>query len=164
MPPSSCSIQEPRHLVAIAVLALAMPSDSQANNWEFQFSPYTYHYSEDPAHRPVMLGGLARIENDGWLVGGALFSNSFGQPCGYGLFGQQYARPWGLANVYWSWSAGLIYGYKEPYANKVPLNWHGFSPAFVPSVGYRLTRDVAVQLAVLGTAGFMLSLNYDLNR
>jgi hypothetical protein len=43
----------------------------------------------------------------------------------------------------------------------VPLNANGFSPGFIPAVGYQLTQQVAVQFTVLGTAGFMLNLVVD---
>ena len=38
-------------------------------------------------------------------------------------------------------SAGVLYGYKEPYEDKVPFNHHGISPGVVGAVGWEFTRD-----------------------
>ena len=55
------------------------PTDSAS---ELTLSPYAYHFSSDPEHKPVWLIGLERQRTDGWLWGGAYFSNSFGQKSG----------------------------------------------------------------------------------
>ena len=130
--------------------------------WEWQYSPYTYHLSNDSQHTSVQLLGVARIRKGGELAGGAYFINSFGQPCVSAFVGRKYVEPWGWKDVYWSWTAGVIYGYKPPYEDKVPLNVHGFSPAFVPAIGRQLTPDVAVQVALLGKSGVMFSLVLDI--
>jgi hypothetical protein len=135
--------------------------DRDLSTWELQVSPYTYHYSKDPAHTYVWLVGLAKIREDGWLAGGAYFRNTFGQPSGYGFVGRKYVEPWGYKDIYWSWTAGVIYGYKPPYEDKVPLNYHGFSPGFIPTVGYQVTPQTAVQITFLGTAGLMFNFVYD---
>jgi len=126
--------------------------------WEFQYSPYTLHFNPDPTHQHVVLVALAHTDEGGRILGGALFRNSFAQPCAYAFFGRRYVEPFGWRNVYWTWTAGIIYGYKPPHEHKVPLNWHGFSPVVVPTVGYQLTHHMAVQAALLGTAGMMFSI------
>ena len=138
--------------------------DRNLATWEFQVSPYTYHFDKEPEHVNVLLAGITKIREDGWLAGGAYFRNSFGQPCAYGFVGHKYVEPWGIRDVYWTWTAGVIYGYKEPYEDKVPLNANGFSPAFVPSVGYQITPRVALQLSLLGTSGLMFNLTFDVGR
>ena len=54
-------------------------------------------------------------------------------------------------------AGGILYGYVGKYQNKVPLNEHGFSPAIIPSLGYKLTEHDSVQVKLLGTAGIMFS-------
>ena len=129
--------------------------DRDLSAWEFQYIPFTLHRSYDPEHEYVWLVGVAKIRQDGWLAGGAYFSNSFGQPCGYGFVGRKYVEPWGWNKVYWMWTAGVLYGYKPPYDHKVPLVVHGFSPGFVPTIGYQVTPRVALQAAALGTSALM---------
>jgi RNA-binding protein YhbY len=50
-----------------------------------------------------------------------------------------------------------MYGYVAPYENKVPLNYNGFNPAIIPSVGYKLTAHDSVQVKILGNAALMFS-------
>jgi hypothetical protein len=131
--------------------------DRDLSGWELHFSPYTWHYSNDPKHTEVFLVGLAKVNEQGWLAGAAAFQNSFGQPCVYAFAGRKYVEPWGLERVYWSWNAGIIYGYKPPYDHKVPLNHNGFSPGFIPAVGYQFTPKVSGEVTMLGTAGVMFT-------
>jgi hypothetical protein len=136
--------------------------DRDLSAWEWQISPYTYHFTHDPAHTYVYLVGLSKIREDGWLAGGAFFRNSFGQPSAYGFVGRKYVEPWGYKDVYWSWTAGILYGYKPPYEDKVPLNVNGFSPGFIPTVGYQVTPRTAVAVSLLGDSGLMFSVVFDL--
>jgi hypothetical protein len=39
----------------------------------------------------------------------------------------------------------------------VPLNYKGFNPAIIPSLGYKLTKHDSVQVKFLGSAGLMFS-------
>ena len=132
--------------------------------WEWQYSPYTYHLSNDPSHTNVRLLGVARIGKNGEMTGGAYFINSFGQPCWSAFVGHKYVEPWGWKNVYWTWTAGVMYGYKPPFDKKVPINIQGFSPFIVPAIGRQLTPDVAAQVALLGNSGVMFSLVFDVGR
>jgi hypothetical protein len=63
----------------------------------------------------------------------------------------------GNPNLFVKVTAGILYGYVGQYKDKVPLNHGGFSPAIIPSIGYRLTEHDSVQVKVLGTAGLMFS-------
>ena len=95
-------------------------------------SPYALHFSGDSAHKAVVLLGLERERPDGIVWGGAVFSNSFGQPSAY-VFGGQRLYGWSRWDpLFAQWSAGLLYGYVGEYKNKVPLNVNGFSPGITP--------------------------------
>lgn len=130
-----------------------------------RISPYTYHWSRSPEHKDVYLIGLdvPLDSKPGSFVGVSGFSNSFGQPSVYAYYGRKYERPFQWDNVYWSWSAGVIYGYRPPYNHKVPLNYKGFSPGVVPSLGYHLNSRWSAEVELLGNAGFMLSVTAKLN-
>lgn len=123
-------------------------------------SPYTVHYSDnenDGGHDDVWLLGFERERENGWLTGLAYFSNSFGQPCVYYYpWGRTYTDFADIGGLFVKWNAGIVYGYVEPYEDKVPINYNGFSPAFFPSIGYRAKNDFQSQINVLGTAGLML--------
>lgn len=125
-----------------------------------QFSPFTYHYTYDEEHRNVMMGGLEREYATGKLDGFTAFSNSFGQPC-------VYVYPWGgvwhglagVPDLSFKWTAGVLYGYKPPFENKVPLNRGGFSPAAIAALAYQFLPDWSVQVNMLGTAALMFQVN-----
>jgi hypothetical protein len=124
---------------------------------EVVFSPYTHHWSYNPEHKPVVLVAVDEQLPGNRFCGVALFSNSFGQPSTYVYAGQQFNHLMGNPNVFVKVTAGILYGYVGKYQDKVPLNHGGFSPAIIPSIGYRLTEHDSVQMKVLGNAGLMFS-------
>ncbi len=130
--------------------------------WDLIFSPYTYHYSYSPDHKPVVLLGLTKGLEGRWMAGGTVFSNSFGQPSVFLFGGQRYVNPFGFENWYLQWTAGLLYGYVGEYQDKVPYNYNGFSPGLVASIGYQFNKYVYTELDVLGGAGLMFSLVFPL--
>jgi len=126
----------------------------------WQFSPYSYHFSQDPAHKDVVMIGLEREHADQKVDGLVFFRNSFGQPTLYFYpWGGIYKSILGVDHLSFKWTAGLMYGYREPYENKVPLNYKGFSPVVIPALAYEFTSGWSAQLNILGTAGLMFQLN-----
>jgi hypothetical protein len=133
------------------------PTSAEGDRWHLNVSPYSYHFSRNPEHRYVWLVGAERERTNGALTGVSYFSNSFGQP-------SVYFYPWGgvtknfmgVNHLFAKWTAGLLYGYKEPYENKVPFNYNGFSPAFIPALGWEFDEGKQVQVNIFGTAGLML--------
>lgn len=128
-----------------------------AHRGEITFSPYTLHWSRSPEHKQVVLVALDEQLPGNRLCGMSLFSNSFGQPSAYVYAGQQFNSVLGVPQLFIKLTAGILYGYVAPYENKVPLNHNGFSPAFIPAIGYQLNTHDSVQLKVLGNAGLMFS-------
>lgn len=125
-------------------------------------SPATYHYSRDPEHHHVWMVGAEWQGADGVVWGGTYFNNSFGQPSGY-LYGGEKLTGWSAhPQLFAQWTAGLMYGYRGAYANKVPLNHRGFSPGLVLSVGWQFTPRYSSQLNVLGNSALMWQLSMDL--
>ena len=122
-------------------------------------SPYVYHFSNDPEHKYAWLIGLERQRADNWLWGAAYFSNSFGQDSGTAYVGYIWNNLFNQPALYLKVVAGIMYGYVDPYEDKVPLNSNGWSPIIVPALGWRLTPTDAVQIELLGGAGLMFSYN-----
>lgn len=138
---------------ALAVEGAPEPS----HRGEFTFSPYTIHWSHNPEHKPVVLAAVDEQVPGNRFCGFALFSNSFGQPSAYAYVGQQFDHLLGNPHLFVKVTAGILYGYVGQYQNKVPFNHGGFSPAIIPSVGYRFNEHDSVQVKVLGNAGLMFS-------
>lgn len=119
-------------------------------------SPYTVHYSYDEHHKYVWALGLERQLADSRLFGASYFTNSFGQPSGYVYGGQRLMGGFtDYPKLYAQWTAGLLYGYRGEYKDKVPFNHNGFSPGLVLSVGWQFTPAYSAQVNVLGTSALM---------
>jgi hypothetical protein len=124
---------------------------------ELTFSPYTYHWSQNPEHKQVVLVAVDEQLPGDRLCGVSFFSNSFGQPSVYLYAGQQFNHLLGVPQLFVKVTAGLMYGYVAPYESKVPLNYKGFNPAIIPVVGYKLTSHDSVQMKFLGNSALMFS-------
>ena len=136
----------------------------QGDRYYAILSPYTTHFSPSDEHEYVWLAGFERERSTGIVAGFAYFSNSFGQPSVYYYpWGKIYRDLAGIDGFYFKWSAGLAYGYVEPYEDKVPFNYNGFSPGFFPMLGYESDGGFQSQLNLLGTAGLMLQFSIPLN-
>lgn len=142
----------------------ATPDPASGNLLRLQLSPYTHHFTYDEAHRNVWMVGLEREYPSAKLDGIILFSNSFGQPSTYIYpWGGVYHAVGGIAPLSVKWTAGLLYGYKDSYEKKVPLNSRGFSPGAALSLAYDFSPRVSGQLNFIGTAGLMFQLSVRLN-
>ncbi|MCU0813580.1 MAG: hypothetical protein MUC32_04385 [Burkholderiaceae bacterium] len=125
-------------------------------------SPYTLHFDPSPEHEYVWGIGMEWQRPDNWMFGLVYFSNSFGQPSTYLYGGQRYYNFLGRPKFFLQWTAGVLYGYVDEYEDKVPFNYDGFSPGVVLSAGWQFDRNWSAQLNLLGNAGLMLQISYDL--
>lgn len=138
-------------------------ADKPAHDYWVFASPYTYHWSDENKkdHRQVYALSISRQLPNNRFCGASLFRNSFGQPSAYAFTGWHWpnllrSHP----EVYATLSAGIVYGYVGEFKDKVPLNVGGFSPVAIPTVGYRLTPQLAVEIQILGTAAVMFGANW----
>lgn len=130
----------------------------------WQFSPYTLHYNPSDDHKNVVMVGVEREHPDAKLDGITLFTNSFGQPTVYVYpWGGVYRRLGGIEHLSFKWTAGLLYGYRDPYQDKVPYNYKGFSPAVIPALAYEFKSGWSGQLNFLGNAGLMFQVSAPFN-
>ncbi len=152
------------------LLAAVLPTSAAAQSTtlgqlEANVSPLTLHFTPSDEHKPVWLLGLTNVAADGTVVSGAVFSNSFGQPCVTAQWGQRYLGLPGLAGHdkwYWQWTVGPVYGYVAPYTKKVPLNYRGLSPVVIPSLGYQMSDKASLQFTLLGNSALMLQLAWQI--
>jgi len=143
-----------------AVAQTSEPTPDSGVKLRFQASPYSIHFSPDTDHKNVVMVGLEREYLNGKLDGITLFSNSFGQESVFIYpWGGVYHNIWDVSKLSFKWTAGLLYGYKEPYENKVPLNYKGFSPGAILALAYEFKPGWSAQVDLLGTAGLMFQIN-----
>ena len=129
-----------------------------------QIGPYVYHRSDEPSHNDVpLLVGVEWESASRWEIGASYFQNSFYQPCMYIYAGRRWFLGSADEGFYAKLTAGPLYGYKDPYEDKIPLNSNGIGLAIIPGVGYQYGRASA-QLVILGTAAVMLTFGYDFGK
>jgi len=131
--------------------------------WRLVGSPYSHHWRYSDEHRRVWAIGAERQRSDNWLAGASYFRNSFGQPSAYLYAGKRYPGVWERhPQLFLQWSAGMLYGYRGKFEDKVPLNNNGFSPGALASAGWAFGNGAAVTAHFLGDAGVMFQLSFDL--
>jgi len=129
-----------------------------------QLSPYSIHFNEGPEHtgHPWLIG-IEWQDKSRWLAGFSYFNNSFNQKCEYIYGGYTFSLGENIQNWYIKVTGGLIYGYKEPFEDKLPINHNGIAPVIIPGIGYKYDRFNA-QVNFLGANGLMFTFGYDLIR
>jgi len=132
-----------------------------AGHWRALVSPFSLHFRYNPKHEYVWAVGMERQRDDQWLAGASYFSNSFGQPSAYLYVGKRHPALFGQPQLFGQWSAGMLYGYRGEFQNKVPLNFNGFSPGALVSLGWQFNHKTSATLHLLGDAGMMVQLAYD---
>ncbi len=130
--------------------------------WRVAASPFSAHFHYNVEHRYVWAVAGEWQRNDNWLGGASYFSNSFGQPSAYLYVGKRFPAMFGVPELFGQLSGGLLYGYVGKYQHKVPLNYHGFSPGALVTMGWQFNKNTSAAVHLLGDAGFMVQLSYDL--
>jgi len=149
-----------------AVAAEAPPPESTTGREivMIQASPDVIHFTSDPDHvNWSWMVGAEWQRPSRWLFGFSYFNNSFGQRSQYYYTGYVWNPIDRNPGWYVKLTGGLLYGYKEPYENKVPYNHNGYAPGLVPALGYKWDRW-STQVSLLGNAALMISVGYDLIR
>lgn len=147
---SSALLQRPLELAR----KLAAPEPAEPG-WYVQGSVWTTHFDPQPDHNNNQdLIGLERHRDDSYLWGAATFRHSFGERSWYGYTGKRFEFAGTPFNA--KLTAGLLYGYRREYRDKIPLNRFGVAPAVIPSVGASYQR-VGVDVVLLGAAAAMVN-------
>jgi hypothetical protein len=129
-----------------------------------QAAPSVIHFHPSTDH--VQYSWLVGIEwqrPSDWLAGYSYFNNSFGQRCHYLYGGKSWPLGGSDSNWYFKLTGGVIIGYKDPYEDKLPINYNGVGPAIIPGLGYRINR-FNIQANLLGVNAMMITVGYDLTR
>ncbi len=128
--------------------------------WYVQTSLYTKHFNPKPEHNNNQdLIGLERHTANSYLLGGATFRHSFGGRSYYGYTGKRF--DFAGTPFYGKVTAGLLYGYKGEYRDKIPLNRFEIAPAVIPSLGVKYRR-LGAEILLLGTAATMINVGLEL--
>jgi len=126
-----------------------------------EVGPYVYHRIDNSDHNqwPRLIGVEYETASH-WLGGAASFRNSYYQNAAYIYAGKRWFIPSVNENLYIKLSAGLVYGYRKPYEDKLPVNHDGYGLGIVPALGYQIGR-ASVQLEFAGTDVVAITFGYD---
>ena len=126
-----------------------------------QTSLYTEHFRPSPEHvdRQNLLG-LEYNHAGGWLLGGAYFENSFGQPSQYLYVGKKFVLSQFTRHLYGKLTGGLAHGYKHEHEDAIPFNQYGVAPVVIPSLGLQF-GGFGTELVVFGTSGYMINAGWN---
>jgi hypothetical protein len=157
----------PARFVALLLLlgcSRLAPADviGEGDRVMLQLGPYVYHRIDNTGHNqwPHLIG-LEYETASHWLAGAAAFRNSYYQDAAYLYGGKRWFIDSVSDHLYFKLSAGLVYGYKEPYENKLPVNHHGYGLGIVPALGIQYGRANA-QIEILGSIGLAFTFGYDI--
>ena len=75
--------------------------------------------------------------------------------------GKRFNRLWDVDPLFFQASAGVLYGYKGKYKDKVALNVGGFAPGALVGLGWKFDEQSSATLHLLGDAAVMLQLSYE---
>lgn len=169
---------------SLLLCMMVMPLSSFANGFftegdavVFQTSVWTHHYNDEPdhnnhqklinleyyfspAHQPVQQTFSDWRDDLSWLAGAATFKNSFDQQSVYLYGGSRY--DWSMtenSDAYLKLTAGLLWGYRGEYRDKIPLNRLGVAPVILPAVGVQY-RQANIELLPFAAAGIMMNVGW----
>ena len=149
-------------LMALATGSVRADIFAEGDLLMVQAAPGVIHFDSDPEHAKYSwLVGLEWQAPSRWLAGASYFNNSFNQKCQYLYLGKSWPLESIDENLYFKLTGGVLFGYKEPYEDKIPLNNNGVAPGAVPGIGYKY-GDFNVQLNLLGGAGLMFTFGYNI--
>jgi hypothetical protein len=130
--------------------------------WRAAFAPTAPHFRYSAEHRHVWAVAVERQRPDDWLAGFSYFRNSFGQPSAYAYVGKRFNQLFDVEPLFFQASAGVLYGYKGKYKNKVALNVGGFAPGALVGLGWKFNDQAALTMHLLGDAAVMFQFSWDI--
>lgn len=130
-------------------------------HWRAAIAPAAPHFRPSAQHRRVVAVAVERQRPDDWLAGFSFFRNSFGQPSAYAYLGRRHPGLLGRDPLFFQWSAGILYGYKGEFKDKVALNVGGFAPGALVGLGWQFNRETSATVHLLGDAALMFQFSYD---
>jgi len=127
-----------------------------------EVGPYVAHRMNSKGRNQwPHLVGLEYETASRWLGGAVAFRNSYYQDAAYAYAGRRWLLDSVNEHLYVKVSAGVVYGYKDPCEDRLPLNDNGWGLGIVPALGYQFGRFNA-QIVFLGTAAVTFTIGYDL--
>ena len=154
------SVVGAKPLLAQTISLEGRDSDADRDGVYLHVGGYVHFTSREEHRGPPIVIAAERFRPNGNYYGLALFNNSFNQFSQFLYVGREF--PWRRVheNFRFKLSFGVVHGYRDEFEDELPLNYKGYSPGLVPSIGFQHKR-VGFDLAVLANAGVLLSVGYE---
>lgn len=125
--------------------------------WQLQTSLYTKHYHDDGTlNNHQNLVELEYHREDQYLIGAALFNNSYRQFSQYIYVGKLWRPIDNLQYLHIKLTGGLLHGYRDEHKDVIPLNDQGIAPVIVPTVGLS-NEHLVGEIALFGKDCFLIT-------
>jgi hypothetical protein len=161
--PFGCALNSPADPSSLAEKTTAVPTaaDRASGTWTLTYGPYNRHTGRGNYNCHPHFTGLEWGRPNHWALGASYFINSFSQSCWFTHASRSFTFTDSSDGVFVKIACGIIYGYRPPHEDSVPLNIRGFNPAIIPSAGYKW-KHTALHLAIYGkNAGQMLLFSHE---
>lgn len=128
-----------------------------------QVGAYAHYTKDDEDERdgPPLVSAIEWLKPNRVYYGLSLFNNSFGQFSQFAYIGKEFPLPRFHEHLRARVAAGIVHGYKDEHEDDLPLNYKGFAPGIVPSLGFK-KNGRALDVIFLSNAAIMLMVGIDL--
>jgi len=125
--------------------------------WQLQTSLYTKHYHDDGTlNNHQNLVELEYHREDNYLIGAALFNNSYSQFSQYVYVGKLWRPVDHFQYLHIKLTGGLLHGYRGEHKDAIPFNGEGIAPAIVPAIGLS-NEHLVSEIALFGNDCFLIT-------
>lgn len=154
-------VNQPSQIFALfcLFLSIAVSADESKNKkpWQLQTSLYTKHYHDDgKLNNHQNLVELEYHREDNYLIGAALFNNSYRQFSQYVYVGKLWRPIDNYQYLHIKLTGGLLHGYRDEHKDAIPLNGVGIAPVIVPAIGLS-DEHLVGEIALFGRDCFLIT-------
>ena len=127
------------------------------DTWQLQTTLYTKHYHDDGTlNNHQNLVELEYHRDDNYLIGAALFNNSYSQFSQYVYVGKIWRPVDHFQYLHIKLTGGLLHGYRDEHKDAIPLNGKGIAPAIVPAIGLS-NKHLVSEVVLFGKDCFLIT-------
>ena len=125
--------------------------------WQLQTSLFTKHYHDDGTlNNHQNLVELEYQRSDNYLIGAALFNNSYRQFSQYVYVGKLWRPIDNFQYLHIKLTGGLLHGYRDEHKDVIPFNGEGIAPVIVPTIGLS-NKHLVGEIALFGKDCFLIT-------
>ena len=148
-----------RFLWCLLFVSSFLHADESQNKdaWQLQTSLFTKHYHDDGTlNNHQNLFELEYQRDDNYLIGAALFNNSYRQFSQYVYVGKLWRPIDNYQYLHIKVTGGLLHGYRDEHKDVIPLNGEGIAPVIVPAIGLS-SEHLVGEIALFGKDCFLIT-------